>query len=59
MLDKHPALFPLHDFGTSLRDNWQPCGEGKTLAGFSDPFHFNIASPELSILLLLHYQSKP
>lgn len=50
MLDKHPALSPLHDFETSLWDNWQPHGQGKILAGSSDPLHLNIASPELYIL---------
>lgn len=56
ILDKHPALFLLHDFETSLKDNWQPCGEGKILAGSSDPLHLIIASPELYILL--HFIAK-
>jgi len=58
MLDKHPSLFPLHDFETSMRGNWQPCGEAKILAGSSDPLHLNTASPELYVLLLLHCRNK-
>lgn len=57
-LDKHPVLFPLHDFETSPRDNGQPRGEGKILADSSDPLHLNTASAVLYVLLIFHCQSK-
>lgn len=57
MLDKYPALFPLHDFETSLRSSLQPHGKRNIPANSSDPVHLNIVSPELYILLALHCRS--